>query len=760
MSTKPPTRDIGSPAPSIVSGSGLPGWNAFIDDVEYVPELRWPNSVYVYDQMRNDSQIAGIWSGLTLPIRRYHWMIDPLDAEGRVVQQLAQDLGLPIKGTDKPANRRSHRTFSFDRHLAHALLAPVYGHMFFSQVGEYRDADSYWHLTQISPRMPKTIGEINVDETSGRLISIKQNIGWNPPVIKVPQLVAYVWEQEGANFVGRSMLRPLYRDWLIKDRLLRVDAIKHERNGVGIPIIEAPPGATPAQMDAMDAMAQEYKVGERAGGVLPNGSRLSLVGTSGSLPDTIGSIRYLDEAMARSLLMMFLQLGQTETGSRALGEEFVDYTALAQEALALWFVEDFNLQIIENWVDWNFGEDANVPALTFERNEDPSLSVADLSTMVDKGLITVDGDLESSLRKRYRLPEKPVDDDEAPSGKAFQYDLELGVITIDERRAQLGLPPLPNGEGNRLLVTAPDPDEDEAPSTPEPGVEPPVGGEAPPAPAQPQTGPITTAAVRASMNPAYLPPRDLRRQPYDHEVAAQTDFAAIDFKIDDGVNRLTTLWADIRAAQIDELGKLIIAADGDVKVLAGLQATPIGSDTLRPVLIEVMEDGAILAQEEAMRQGVRIPKPALDDAAAHIAARAEALDELLTRDLSEAAARSALARTGSDLSADQVAAEVKAHLNSLSDAYLKDQFNGAITQAMNTGRRETMRTSDEDPRIYASELLDSNTCSNCTAVDGREYGPNLSAAERDYPTGGYKECKGGPRCRGTLVAVYAEGEIE
>jgi len=45
-------------------------------------------------------------------------------------------------------------------------------------------------------------------------------------------------------------------------------------------------------------------------------------------------------------------------------------------------------------------------------------------------------------------------------------------------------------------------------------------------------------------------------------------------------------------------------------------------------------------------------------------------------------------------------------------------------------------------------------------VDGREYGPDISAAERDYPTGGYKECKGGPRCRGTLVAVYAEGEIE
>lgn len=30
----------------------------------------------------------------------------------------------------------------------------------------------------------------------------------------------------------------------------------------------------------------------------------------------------------------------------------------------------------------------------------------------------------------------------------------------------------------------------------------------------------------------------------------------------------------------------------------------------------------------------------------------------------------------------------------------------------------------------------------------------LAAAEADYPLGGYLECEGGLRCRGTLVAVY------
>jgi hypothetical protein len=58
-------------------------------------------------------------------------------------------------------------------------------------------------------------------------------------------------------------------------------------------------------------------------------------------------------------------------------------------------------------------------------------------------------------------------------------------------------------------------------------------------------------------------------------------------------------------------------------------------------------------------------------------------------------------------------------------------------------------------QIYASELLDANCCSPCIAEDGRQF-ESLEEAARSYPTGGYRNCEGGPRCRGTLVAVYDE----
>lgn len=59
-------------------------------------------------------------------------------------------------------------------------------------------------------------------------------------------------------------------------------------------------------------------------------------------------------------------------------------------------------------------------------------------------------------------------------------------------------------------------------------------------------------------------------------------------------------------------------------------------------------------------------------------------------------------------------------------------------------------------RVYASELLDTNTCTSCAAVDGKEY-PSVEAAHQEYHGhGGYMGCLGGLRCRGTLVFVYAE----
>lgn len=72
------------------------------------------------------------------------------------------------------------------------------------------------------------------------------------------------------------------------------------------------------------------------------------------------------------------------------------------------------------------------------------------------------------------------------------------------------------------------------------------------------------------------------------------------------------------------------------------------------------------------------------------------------------------------------------------------------------GRYEAQTRLPEPAEVYASELLDSNTCSECARLDGKEY-PSLAAAYVDYPGAGpMARCRGGDRCRGTVVVVYDE----
>lgn len=82
----------------------------------------------------------------------------------------------------------------------------------------------------------------------------------------------------------------------------------------------------------------------------------------------------------------------------------------------------------------------------------------------------------------------------------------------------------------------------------------------------------------------------------------------------------------------------------------------------------------------------------------------------------------------------------------------EDEASQAIHSARGAGRYDT--AADFEPEdIWASELLDGATCSACAKVDGKEY-PTLSDARTEYETGGYGACKGGARCRGTLVMIY------
>jgi hypothetical protein len=427
-----PTSEIGTPFEVFVNWIGRgPRDQALLnlsmaEDLEYVPELMHPQSISTYRQMRNDAHMDALYRGTTMPILRYKWMVDENGCDPKRVQKLAGDLGLPIKGKDPAPIPRYKRRFNFRRHLQDALRSLYYGHYCFEIVGEVEDpqispegklSGGQWHLRKLAPRPPHTIDELRLAPDGGLEWVIQTTDNFQGPStelsggvgggIPIERIVWYSWDQEGANWWGRSWFRPCYRNWLIKDRLVRVDAVKHERNGMGIPIGVGAQGYTDDELKALARLAQSFRAGENAGGAIPYGTDLKLLGVQGSIPDTILSIRFHNEEMSRAFLMMILDLGSTKYGSRALGEEFGNRLDLSQDGVALWFCDTFTEHVIEDYWDWNYGEDEEfAPRLAFEHDDDPRVATADLALMIQNNVIQVDDELEKAVREGMHLPEK------------------------------------------------------------------------------------------------------------------------------------------------------------------------------------------------------------------------------------------------------------------------------------------------------------------------------------------------------------------
>ncbi|MFC3504819.1 DUF935 family protein [Micromonospora krabiensis] len=395
-----------APVNEIGYAHAYPGNNWWTADEEPTPELRWPESVAVYDAMRSqDSQVGSVLRAVTYPLRRTPWRIDPAGARDEVVQLIAEDLGLPVAGRNPEPTPRTRDRFSWPEHLRLALLMLPFGHMFFEQV--YRiDGQGRARLRKLAERMPRTIEKVDV-AADGGLISITQysaKTGDRARPIPVDRLVAYVLEREGGNWLGRSVLRSCYKNWLIKDRLLRVQAQTIERNGMGVPLYTG--AENEADLTKGAQMAQAWRAGQSAGSAIPYGAKMELLGVTGELPDADKPIRYHDEQIARAVLAHFLNLG-TQTGSWALGTTFADFFTLSLQTLAQQVADVATQHIVEDLVDLNFGEDEPAPRVVFDEIGSRQAATAQaLKMLADAGILLPDRSLEEAARQAYGLPPK------------------------------------------------------------------------------------------------------------------------------------------------------------------------------------------------------------------------------------------------------------------------------------------------------------------------------------------------------------------
>ena len=422
----------------VIPNAAWGSWWPDLDVVEKIPELRYPECLGVFEQMQLDPQVASTVSAVTLPLRSTGWWIDPNGADAEVVQFVSEELGLPVRGVDQLRPARTRDRFSFAEHLDLALESLPYGHSVFEQVARLDGGRA--HLRKLAWRPPRTISRWNVARDGG-LESIEQHDVKQP--IGVDRLVVYSHRRRGGAWAGRSILRTAFKFWILKDRMLRVQATSVDRTGVGTPVYEAAPA--PLDMDPAEArafseaqrraglaIAKQYRSGEESGASIPAGAKLSVIGVSGNLPDPDKVIRYYDEQIGKSVLANFLSLGgENSRGSYALGSTFADFFIQSLQAEAKWLSDTLTMHVVEDLVDWNWGSEVRAPRVVCDDigSKHPITAEA-ITQLVNSGALQPDPEIERFLRDTYGIPQR---------GTAWaKGDLENTKTRVDAFKTLIG----------------------------------------------------------------------------------------------------------------------------------------------------------------------------------------------------------------------------------------------------------------------------------------------------------------------------------
>ncbi|RSN26504.1 phage portal protein [Streptomyces sp. WAC 05977] len=215
----------------------------------------------------------------------------------------------------------------------------------------------------------------------------------------------------------------------------------------------------------------------------------------------------------------------------------------------------------------------------------------------------------------------------------------------------------------------------------------------------------------------------------------------------------TTIVSQWITALIDAI-KAALGGDGDRADLGTLTLDIDDATTLLADAMAAMgETAAGHAVDEAAASDVDLTAtwPTADD----LEAAAREIADFEARRYALTAGREAARVAGPEPDEDYVAEHMKAFLDEMSDAPTEAALGSALTDAQNQARAATL-SSGPAGALYASEQMDSNTCAPCKDIHGRWIAntDDLGPLHKLYPTGGYLDCKGRWRCRGTVVGVW------
>ena len=342
-----------------------------MDPLDHNPQLRFPDSVAVYDQMRRtDAQVGANLRAMNQTIHSFDWqLIGAADVPPAIVEFIRAEIGLVP--ADDARRRRRREGIVWAEHLREALMCLPLGFSVFEQVYNYSATDGLNHLRKLAVRPATTIEQINVGRDGGL-----EGIVQTPPVIKpgeplvtegpfipVGNLVWYALDREGADWTGVSVLRTAYKAWFIKEKIERLSAQGARRATTGAHTAQVGDSVSEAERLKLSRALAAYSAGETAHLIYPEGVRLDPDASKVSMGDLLNLVKHFDQQISKSIMAMFLDLGH-DNGARSLGEVHLKAFKTSCHSVAEHIAEVFTEHVIRDLVELNYGPDAPYPVLT------------------------------------------------------------------------------------------------------------------------------------------------------------------------------------------------------------------------------------------------------------------------------------------------------------------------------------------------------------------------------------------------------------
>lgn len=447
------SKSLDTPERFKMSEAGYLGLNIFsgVTNDELKRELNFPNSVKTYKEMSYHSAINAALTLYRNLITKVDFYVKPpkdaTEAEKKqceIIESMMDDMD-EQSWVDFVTDCLSVQTYGFSVH------EKVYRRRYKSNGSKYDDGVIGWKRLPI--RSQETIEKFIMSDDGNDIAGVKQNLSRisdtygrfanrKSSTIVLPRskfMLFRTGAHKGDPF-GKSPLRDAYTAWRYLSIIEEIEANGAAKDLTGLPVLHLPPDylrqdATPQQKvirSYYENVMRNLQLNQQSSLILPmsydeSGKplfKLELLSLDGKKAMDTDKIKaYYKNLIFISLFADILQMGQSATGSFALGQIKNSLSGNAAEALLSSIVQVLNKDLIRQTYELNGWDASRAGVIKFANLESEDLEV--LSKAIQRYASTALLEKDRSILNRVR---ESIGVDALPEDQPVDFEL-LGDMT-------------------------------------------------------------------------------------------------------------------------------------------------------------------------------------------------------------------------------------------------------------------------------------------------------------------------------------------